>query len=283
MAFPYDVGLNYGMEKLVTTGKFHPLGTKGVAPNGDTYWYSRAGATALANGKVVCAKAQEGTNTHAVAITPSTALGDWNATAGSPGIQVGSASIGAVWVTNHSSGEYTDGYMRVETSPGMGTYRIVGDADPGDSSTGTILRLHPDDTIVQEVLTTVTKLGFHASPYSSVIVTPVTAEAAALTGVVLGVTPVEVPLNNYFWMQSSGIAHVRYDSLIAALIGHSVIAGPGGTAGDVIGGPHTTVVTTAALSTLSQVMLGSFPVLGYAMSAIPDDGDFMQIMMTYRS
>lgn len=152
------------------------------------FWYSRAGGTALANGVCVCAKAQEGTNQHATALLPSTVIGDWSATAPSPGIPIGSATIGVIWVTNHSSAEYVDGYMTIETSPGMGTYRVVSDPDSGDSSTATTIRLHPDDTITQEVLTTVTRFGFHANPHSSMIIVPATAEAAALTGVVLGVT-----------------------------------------------------------------------------------------------
>jgi hypothetical protein len=277
------VDLNYGMEKKVTTGKVHPLGTRGVTPDGRVFWYSRAGATALANGVSVCQKGGEANNTHNVNLTIATSIGDYNATAGAPGIQVGSATIGVVWTSAHSSAEYIDGYMTVETSPGMGTYRVVADGAVTVTGGASVIRLHPDDTIVQEVLTTVTKLAFQHNPFSSVIVTPVTVGAAALTGIVLGVTQVEVPIDNYFWLQSSGMAHVRYDAIIAALIGHSVISGPGATAGDAIGGPRTTVVTTAALTTLSQLAYGSFPVLGYAMGGIPGDGDFLQVMLTLRS
>jgi hypothetical protein len=284
MAFPSTLELNYGAEKVVTTQKSRALGTRGVTADGRVFWWSRAGGTALANGVVVCAKAQEGTNQHATALVPSTVLGDWDSTAGAPGIPVGSATIGVVWVTNHSSDEYTDGYMMIDTSPGMGTYRIVADPDKGDSSTATTIRLHPDDTIAQEVLTTVTRLGFHANPHSSVIVAPATASAGALTGVVLGVTQSEVPLDNFFWLQSSGIGHVRFDGLVAGLIGHSVVSGPGTTAGDVIGGPRTTLITTAAITTLSQLTLGSFPVMGYALANTTfADGKFIRVMLTLRS
>lgn len=283
MAFPSTLELNYGMEKEVTTGKFRTLGTRGVTPDGRVFWYSRAGATALANGVCVCAKGQEANDVHSVNLTPSTVIGDWSATAPSPGIPVGSATIGVIWTSAHSSAEYVDGYMTIETSPGMGTYRVVGDPDSATSGAGSVIRLHPDDTIVQEILTTVTKLAFHANPHSSVIVVPATPSAAAITGIVLGVTPVEVPLDNYFWLQSAGVAHVRYDALIAALIGHTVISGPGTSAGDVIGGPGTTLVTTGALTTLSQIALGSFPVMGYAMSGIPGDGDFLKVMLTLRN
>jgi hypothetical protein len=283
MAFPGTVDLDYGQEKSVGTSKERKLGTRGQTPDGRVFWYSKAGGTALANGICVCSKAQEGTNQHATALVPSTLVGDWNATAGAPGIQVGQTSIGVVWVTNHSSAEYTDGYMTIDTSPGMGTYRIIADPDSGTSATNTIVRLHPDDGIAQEVLTTVTRLGFHANPHSSVIIVPASASAQALTGVVLGVTQVEVPINNFFWLQSSGIAHVKYNDLVAALIGHSVISGPGATAGDVIGHPRSTLATTGAITTLGVTHMGSFPVMGYAMSNIPADGKFLRVMLTLRS
>jgi hypothetical protein len=283
MAFPSTVELNYGDEKRVTTAKDRALGTRGITPDGRVFWYTKAGGTALANGVCVCAKAQEGTNQHATALKPATNVGDYSATAGAPGIQVGSVSIGVEWVTNHASAEYTDGYMTIDTSPGMGTYRIIADPDTGTSATFTVIRLHPDDAIQQEVLTTVSRIGFHANPHSSVIVVPASASAQALTGVVLGVTQTEVPLDNFFWLQSSGIGHVRYNDLIAGLIGHSLISGPGATAGDVLGGSRTTLVTTAAITTLAVTHTNSFPIMGYAMSNIPADGKFLRIMLTLRS
>lgn len=283
MAFPSTVNLDYGSEKRVSTKKDRALGTRGITPDGRVFWYTRAGGTALPNGICVCSKAQEGANQHATALVPATNVGDWNATAGAPGIPIGSVSIGVAWVTNHSSAEYTDGYLTVDTSPGMGTYRVVEDADSGTSATATVIRLHPDDGIAQEILTTVSRIGLHANPHSSVIIVPATTSADALTGVVLGITQTEVPIDNYFWLQSSGIGHVRYNDLIAALIGHKLISGPGATAGDALGSPQTTLATTGAITTLGQTHMGSFPVMGYAMSNIPADGKFMRIMMTLRS
>ena len=261
MAFPAILELEYGMEKLVTTQKSRALGTVARTPDGRIFKWARAGATALAQGVVVQMKAASN-GQQLLNLTPATSIGDWNATAGAPGIQVGSATIGVFWTSAHSSGEFTDGYMMVETSPGMGTYRVVSDptvTTTGGASTG---RLHPDDTIAQEVLTTVTKLAFIANPYSSVVVTPTT-----MTGIVLGVNPVEVPVNNYFWLQSSGVARVRYNSLVAALVGHQVIAGVGATAGDAVGGPNTTLVTTGALTTLSQIAYGSVRFSGTPLKA----------------
>lgn len=284
MAFPSYVELNYGHEKLTTTTKGRTLGTKGVLPNGSVFWYGKAGATALEQGVGVIAKAGEGTNTHNLNLTPSTAVGDWDSTAGSPGIQVGKTTIGVVWVTNHSSGEYTDGHLAIETSPGMGMYRVVEDADSGDSATATTVRLHPDDGIIQEVLTTVTKVALHANPYSSIIVCNDGTEVAALTGVLLGVTPVEVPANNYFWVQTAGPARVRYDDVVAGAIGHGIKMGPSASAGHGLGSPATTVATTAAINTSAdQLAYGAFPTIGYLMAPAPDDGDLMAVMLTYRS
>jgi hypothetical protein len=277
MAFPYEVGLNYGMEKKVTTGKFTTLGTVGRTPDGRIFKYARNGATALAQGVVVQMKAAAN-GQQLLNLTPATSIGDWNATAGAPGIQVGSATIGVFWTSAHSSAEFTDGYMMVETSPGMGTYRVAADGTATTTGGASTIRLHPDDTITQEVLTTVTKLAFIANPYSSVVVTPTT-----MTGIVLGVSPVEVLADNYFWLQTTGVARVRYNDLVAGVVGHQVIAGVGATAGDAVGGPNTTLVTTGALTTLSQLSYGSRPVLGYMIEGIPGDGDFAKVMLTLQA
>ena len=284
MAFPRVVNIDYGKEKVVSTSKNRTLGTKGMTPDGRVFFWALNGAAQLEPNRVVQAKAQEGGGQHAVALKPSTADGDWDATAPSPGIQVGQTEIGVVWVTNHSSGEYTDGWMTVETTPSSGTFRIITDADKGDSSTVTVIRLHPDDGIVSQVLTTVSRLGFAANEFSSVIVAP-----AVLTNIVVGISPVTVPattatVKQYFWCQTSGMCAVRYNDLIAAVAGNKVIAGLGATAGDLTGHAGTTVTTTAAIGdTLSVQNAAQRQVLGYAMSIIPDDGDLLQIMLTLRS
>jgi hypothetical protein len=265
----HTVNLRYGEEKVVTSAKFRQLGTRGVTPDNRVFYYCQAGGTALTANTLIQAKATE---TQAnLNLTPSTSTGDWSGT----NIPTGSASIGVVWVTNHASGEFSDGYMTVETTPGTGTYRIASDGDTatGSSNTVNIIRLHPDDTIQSAALTTTSKLAFHHNPYASVI-----APAAALTNIIVGVPNVAVALDNYFWIQTYGEASVLYNSLVAAVVGNEVLAGT--TAGTgAVGAPSGTVIT----ATIGLGFLASRPVIGWAMDGIPDTTDSMKVMLSIRS
>ena len=275
MSFPYTVGLAYGRDKKTSSTKAHPLGTRGMTPDGRVFYYSQAGGPDLAANVLVQAKATESQRTGAnVALTPATSVGDWSGS----NIPTGSASIGVVWVTAHASAEFVDGYMTVETAPGTGTYRIVGDSDTGSSNTVTVIRLHPQDTIQDAALTTVSKLALHQNPYASVIVAP-----TDLTNIVLGVPNVAVTGGEYFWCQTAGPGAVRYSSLVAAVVGEEIKGGIGATAGNAAGSPRTTVITTAAIgSTLNQLTYGSRPTIGYAMDGIPGNGDLLKVMFTIR-
>lgn len=273
----YDglVRLSYGDEKRTYASKGEKrLGTPGVLPDGRVFYYAQAGATALNPNVLVQMKV--GLVGHNVSLTPSTSIGDWSTSAA--GIPIGSASIGVVWVTGKDSGEYVDGYMTVETTPGAGMYRIAQDNDSGSSSTVTVIRLAEDDTLQIAALTTVSKLAFTPNPYTSLIVAQTT-----LTGVVMGVTPVNVPISYYFWLQTAGPAAVRYNDLVAAVVGEKVVGGVGATAGDAVGMPKTTVTTTAAINTtLNPLAYTSRPTIGYALEGIPDDGDLLKVMLTIR-
>ena len=266
MGFGTTVDLTYGAPKKTGTIKYRPLETRGVTPNGAVFYYARNGATALLANRLVQAKAPQGT-TQSVGLTPSTAIGDWTAAAG---ITTGKRNIGVVWATAHSSGEYTDGYLTVETTPGSGMYRISADADGGNSATATIITLHPDDPLQVATLTTVSKLALTHNPYSSVIV----SIASTQTNLIVGVTPVPVAIGEYFWLQTYGLCAVVYDSAVAVVAGKKVVGGVGTTAGEVQG---------AAITSATALTQANAPTIGYFTSAIPTAGDLIQMMLTIRA
>ena len=272
----HAVTLRFGEEKVTTTTKFRTLGQKGVTPDARVFYYAQAGATALTANTLVQAKVGIGANLNQ---TPSTAVGDWDSTEGN--IPLGSVSIGVAWDTGKSSGEYTDGYMTVETTPGSGMYRIESDPDAGNSATATVIRLHPDDTVAVAALTTVSKLAFTNNPYASVIVVPATIQ----TGLVVGAVPTTIVAGSYFWLQTAGPAALRYNDLVAAVVGEEVLGGVGATAGDVVGSPKSTATAATAdpSATVTGVdALASRPRIGYALEGIPGDGDLLKVMLTIR-
>ena len=273
----HAVTLRFGEEKVTTTTKFRALGQKGVTPDARVFYYAQAGATALTANTLVQAKVGIGAN---LAQTPSTAVGDWDSTEGN--IPLGSVSIGVAWSSSpavtKAAGEYTDGYMTVETTPGSGMYRIVSDPDGGNSATESVIRLHPDDTLAVAALTTVSKLAFTNNPYASLIVVPATIQ----TGLVVGAVPTTIVAGSYFWLQTAGPAALRYNDLVAAVVGEEVLGGVGTTAGDVVGSPKS-MITIAATATVTGVAaLASRPRIGYALEGIPGDGDLLKVMLTIR-
>lgn len=273
----HAVTLRFGEEKVTTTTKFRTLGQKGVTPDARVFYYAQAGATALTANTLVQAKVGIGAN---LAQTPSKTVGDWDSTEGN--IPLGSANIGVAWSSSpavtKAAGEYTDGYMTVETTPGSGMYRIVSDPDGGNSATESVIRLHPDDTLAVAALTTVSKLAFTNNPYASLIVVPVTIQ----TGLVVGAVPTTIVAGSYFWLQTAGPAALRYNDLVAAVVGEEVLGGVGTTAGDVVGSPKS-MITIAATATVTGVAaLASRPRIGYALEGIPGDGDLLKVMLTIR-
>jgi len=270
------VTLKYGEEKVTTTNKFRMLGHKGVTPDARVFYYTQAGAVALTANTLVQAKVGIGAN---VAQTASTTIGDWNATAGN--IPLGSVSIGVAWDTGKASGEYTDGYMTVETEPGSGMYRIESDPDAATAGAATVIRLHPDDTLAVAALTTVSQLAFTNNPYASTIVVP----ASLQTGVILGVVPTTVVAGSHFWIQTAGPSAIRYDATIAAVVGQNVLGGVGSSAGHVVGAPFSTntAASVDAGATVTGIQaLASRPRIGYALEGIPGDGDLLKVMLTIR-
>ena len=281
MSFPYVVGLAYGRDKKFTSTKYHPLGTKGETPDGRVFYYAQAGSPALVGGTIIQSKAAEGSDAAAKTNLLPAVSGDKTAIGTGSNIPTGSASIGVVWVTAHASGEYTDGYMTVDTPAGSGMYRIVGDDATGSSNTVTVIRLHPQDTIQDTALTTASRLSFHHNPYASVIVAPTT-----LTNVVVGVAPVAVTAANYFWLQTYGPASVRYNDLISAVVGETLMAGVGATAGDAVGVPKSTNTESsvdAGATVSGQQLTNAAPRIGTVLDGIPADDKLLQVMLTIRA
>jgi hypothetical protein len=277
-----SISLNYGSEKVVSTTKVRPLGTAGETPDGRRFRYAQNGAVALSAGNLVQAPAALESGIMDTAITVSTAVGDWNSTAVTPGIQIGRATrptgesrgtqigivigSGTTGVT-HAADTYTDGYINIETSPGYGMYRVALDESTGSTATDYALELEIDDTLV-EVVTQTSKLSLNPNPYSATIVTP----AAAGTGLMLGVAPVDVAISAYFWVQTRGLASVDYDTNVVAVVGGPVRVGS--AVAGAAQGQSTLATTVAALYN------ATYPVIGTFSTGIPDDTDRVTVMLT---
>lgn len=166
-----------------TTDQKHPLGTMGITKDGRLFRYSQAGDTLLVAGNLL--QAIPKVTAHLANTPPVVAIG---ATSFSytPGAATGVANL------------YAEGYLNIESTPGMGyNYRISGHPAIA-SSTAFVLTLDPDDAI-QIALTAGSAVGLHTNPWKLMVKCP-----TAITARVCGFCVSPMAINNYGWVQTRG-------------------------------------------------------------------------------
>ena len=195
MGFPVVVGLNPGEEKRTSTvshGRL--LGTKGIDPFGNVYYWTKNGASAIEACQVVQTAVQASSSAHVAALDVVGATVS--------GVTTLTITIATTPIT---ADQYKDGQVTIDTSPGQAVYRIKSNPAAA-SATGAEFILYPDDPLRTALTSGTTKVGLRKNPYQDVVEMP-----TAVTGVAVGVTPVAVAANAYFWAQTYGEAVVNTD------------------------------------------------------------------------
>ena len=229
MAFPYTVALKYGKEKVTTTGKKHPLGTRGVLPDGRVYRYAVNGGAAVESSELLQAAVEPNSSglTNALDVVGGATTG----------VTTLSVVTAVVTPTALAANYFAGGYLTVDTSPGQGMYRIKSHAAFTSAAAGNQITFEEDDVIREALTSGTSKVGLRRNPYSSVVVAPTTA-----THIAVGVSPVAVAASVYFWAQTWGFCTVNADT--APVVGQKMVW-PGASAGAVLA---ATTVTALALS-----------------------------------
>ena len=183
----------------------HQIGEYMVTADGRGFRYALNGAAALVVGDVLQSRVEEAKH---------------------DALAVAAAAIGAteVTVTTESTtgaldeNEYADGWMVIDTTPGLGyTYPISGHPAADASSTCVITLAMP----IEVALTTDSRVTLVFNPWSKVIQSPGTT----LTGCPVGVAIYPITAAEYGWVQTHGPCGV-------------LISGTPG-AGLPVGVPHT--------------------------------------------
>lgn len=270
------VVLSFGMEKAATADKRHPLGTRGVLPDGRVFRYAENSAVALEAGRLIQAGAtfQGGDFDMDLAIestfpdTDFNALGDLDLA-----IVTSDLTLGTVLPADF----YASGWMYVNDGPGEGhVYRISSHtSQDSDASTVLRIRLSGNDELVSTALTTASLVGLVASPYFR----PVPTDLDTTLTQVVGVTPTSIGASLFFWAQTWGAAavNIRTDSAGAIpVVGRTVV--PQVTTSDEAG--SVTGVTTLQTSdnTVGIPEL-NLPVIGVAMLIAAVDSDYGMIFL----
>ena len=194
MGFPVVVGLNYGQEKEVgTNSRGRALGTRGVTGDGRVFYWAKNGATEINAHRLVATSVYQSNITESMDLDIGTNVS-------------GVTSLTVKFTCPPAANEYADGTLTFGVSPGYGTYKVKSHV-VGVSTTKTAVTLYEDDKLRQALTSGTTKVGLHRNPYASVIINP-----AAPTGAAIGVTPVVVPIANYFWLQTWGRGGVIADT-----------------------------------------------------------------------
>ena len=256
MSFPVTVGLDIGMEKLTYTANQNGrvLGTRAVTPDGRVFRWALAGGVAIEAGKLVQTLAEIGSSVHVSGLTVI------NATV------TGVTTITVTMATTPvAANVYADGDLVIDTSPGQAMYRIKSH-QAADSGADAEFTLYDSDEIKNALTSGTTLVGFRRNPYTSVIITPTT-----VTGAVIGVTPINVAISGYFWLQTWGPALVNMDQ--APVAGKRVIAG-------ILSVGHADISSTSSADTTGANEASSYPQIGVAQTAGAGADKYHRIFLT---
>lgn len=187
----------------------HRIATRMVTRDGRVFRYCQAGAANLVSGNILQGPAT--VPLHLANTPPVVAIGATSF------VYTPGATLGTV-------NQYADGWLSVDTTPGVGeTYGIASHLAFA-LSTAFTLNLQPDDPI-RVALTGTSRVGLIANPYRGVIQMPVTTA----TGILNGVACCVITAAQFGWVQTWGM----YASTLIAgtpALGASVM-GPGAVAG----------------------------------------------------
>ncbi len=191
-----------------TGGKAYKVGTMGRTSDGRIFRYALDDGTGI-NASLLCQSRATDASWDTVVIATSTVTGDTK-----------------ISVTDQSDTIPKDalenGYLICETDPGNtgpNCWRIAGN----DAASGTNdynIYLAEGATIGQVLGAGVDTMIFSFSPWYNVIVSP----AGAQTGIIVGVTMLQISAGDYCWLQTRGICGVAMDdSGSAATIGEGLV------------------------------------------------------------
>jgi len=190
MAFPLNIYGKFGWEKINTVGKKHRLGTRMELPDGRVFYYAFSNG-AIGAGKLVMQKDLV-TGVHG------------------RGRSVAAAALGtlAIIVTNSGASltkdKYADGTIYVTDGNAEGHMYIVKGHLAAATTATFKVNLDEEDGIADEALTTASKVGLRQNKWLDCEL----FDSNDIDGIPLGVAPVEVADDRYFWCQTWGSAQI---------------------------------------------------------------------------
>jgi hypothetical protein len=189
-----------------TTQGGNVLGEYGGTQDGRLYRFGKAGAVALAPGKVAVSEATAANHTNR-AVASAVGVGEYTVT----------FTLGA---TAAAADLYKDGYLNVNDAAGEGCmYRIEGHPAVLSGGSMTVTLAEP----VKVALTTSSEVSLVKQTMDDLIVNP-----GAVAHNPVGVNNVTVPIDGYGWFQVRGLCSTLSDGIVtkgAGAISSDAVAG----------------------------------------------------------
>lgn len=204
MSFVSWVGLAAGDEKETSSAALgRALGKIGWTDDGRKFRWAKNGATALAPAVLVQGVAANSSQDAALDVVGGTSTG-----------------VNQITVTVQAAvtrDQYKDGWITIDTGPGVGMYRVKshGAASSGEDLTFT---LADNDPLRVALSSGTTKVGLRPSPFSGTVVAPTT-----VTGPLLGITACSVTASHYYWVQEADFG--LWDTDVAPVVNTDLIFG----------------------------------------------------------
>lgn len=172
----------------------HILGTERVLSDGRKFVYAKAGGSNIDSGSVCQSSAPIAAHKNQL-VKAAAAVGDKKV-------------VMAIGATPLSLNQYAEGYLHVNAGPGMSrSYKIKGHAAYSANATNVEILLY--DPIGSPLAANSSYVTLTAHPYSGLIVMP-----TAPTSTPVGVAPVYVYADHYFWLQTQGPVAVLTDGTL---------------------------------------------------------------------
>jgi len=249
-----NIGFRQGLYDISSTAK-EALGTKRITNDGRIFRYAKAGASALAAGKMGVAAAIDAAHMDETGCI-ATPIGSRNVTL--------TVTAGTAIVENQLAG----GYLHINDNVGEGyQYPIVSNSAISASGTSIVVTL---ETGLKVALTTASDFTLVHSPWYGV------TESAVEESMPVGVAPVVVTAAYYYWAQTGGVAICLTAGTPA--VGANVTLG--GVAGSVTGCLNTMTLTSA---TYTITALHLQPIVGYVFGTAGKNTEYNPIFLTMDS
>jgi len=185
----YIIKPQQGIYEISATQKA-TLGTRIEFNDGRVFYYAKAGSSNLSAGKLVMSEGVAQVNK---SVSAAVSVGEYSVTV---------ATSSAITTAQ-------EGFLQVNDSDGEGLqYKIKTCAANSTTSTYTDFTLYDP---VSKALTTNSQVTVVYNPFKNLVVTGTTK-----IGKVVGVPPVDVTADYYFWCQTWGLANILCDGTPAA-------------------------------------------------------------------